>query len=91
MSGCVADVIPVTGEGGVRCQLENRAWNVDSRTGGTSGCVADVVPVAGEEGGSNVNLRIQEYLAHKNPPPVGPYSSPTPRNLWWSSGGGCFL
>ena len=27
---------------------------------------------------------LQEYLAHKNPPRVGSYSSPTPRYLWWS-------
>ena len=24
----------------------------------------------------------QGYLAHKNPPPVGPYSSPAPGDLW---------
>ena len=34
---------------------------------------------------------IHGYLAHKNPrPPVGPYSSPMPKDRW-SYGGGCFL
>ena len=27
----------------------------------------------------------------KTPPPVGPYSSPMPRDLLWSYGGGCLL
>jgi len=27
----------------------------------------------------------------RNSAPVGPYSSPMPRDLWWSYGGGCFL
>jgi len=27
---------------------------------------------------------LQGYLAHKNPPPVGPYSSPMPEDLRWS-------
>ena len=34
---------------------------------------------------------LQGYLAHQNPPPVGPYGSPMPRGLRWSWGGGCFL
>ena len=25
---------------------------------------------------------IQGYLAHKTPPPVGPYISPVPKDLW---------
>jgi len=36
-------------------------------------------------------LGLQGYLAHKTPPPVGPYSSPMPRALWWSLGSGLFL
>ena len=27
-------------------------------------------------------LDVQGYFAQKTPPPVGPYSSPMPRNLW---------
>ena len=34
---------------------------------------------------------LQGYLAHKKHPPVGPYSSPLPRALWWSYGGGGVL
>ena len=34
---------------------------------------------------------VQGYLAHKNPPPLGPYSRTMPRALWQSSGGGQFL
>ena len=35
---------------------------------------------------------LQEYLAHKTPPPpVGTYSSPIPRDLWGSWGGGSLL
>jgi len=34
---------------------------------------------------------LQGYLAHKNPPLVGPYSSPMPRDLWWSWGDWVFL
>ena len=26
---------------------------------------------------------IQGYLAHKRQPPLGPYSRPMPRVLWW--------
>ena len=26
--------------------------------------------------------KFQGYLAHKNPPLLGPYRSPMPRNLW---------
>jgi len=27
---------------------------------------------------------VRGFLAHKKHPPVGPYSSPMPRDLWWS-------
>ena len=27
----------------------------------------------------------------RNIPPVGPYRSPMPMDIWWSQGGGCFL
>jgi hypothetical protein len=30
-------------------------------------------------------ITLQEYLAHeKTPPPLGLYSRPIPRTLWWS-------
>jgi hypothetical protein len=30
-------------------------------------------------------LQVQGYLAHNSPPPpLGPYSRPIPRALWWS-------
>ena len=31
---------------------------------------------------SQLPSQVQGYLAHKTPPPVGPCSSPTPRDLW---------
>ena len=31
---------------------------------------------------------LRECLTHEPPPPVGPYSSPMPRDLWWSYGSG---
>ena len=34
---------------------------------------------------------LKGYLAHKNPPPVGPYNSPIPKDLWWSWWGQNFL
>ena len=37
------------------------------------------------------SVRLQGYLAHKNPPLLGPFSRPIPRALWWSKGGGLFL
>ena len=41
---------------------------------------------------TSTERRVQGYLAHKTPhPPVGPYSSPMPRDLWWPRGGGWFL
>ena len=37
-------------------------------------------------------LVLQGYLAQeKCPPPLGPYSRPMPRTLWWSYGGMRFL
>jgi len=34
---------------------------------------------------STLNPTLQGYLAHKTPPPpVGPCSSPLPRDLWWA-------
>jgi hypothetical protein len=46
----------------------------------------------GEELTRYAPFAIQGYLAHKEPPPpVGPYSSPVPRDLWQSQGSGCFL
>jgi len=32
--------------------------------------------------GVGIYSHLQGYLANKNPPPVGPYSSPMPRDLW---------
>ena len=36
-------------------------------------------------------LSPKPQTAPRTPPPVGPYSSPTHRDLWRSFGGGCFL
>jgi len=36
----------------------------------------------------NQKLSVEGYLAHKKPPLLGPYSSPAPRGLGWSWGGG---
>ena len=37
----------------------------------------------------SLSLGTEGYLAQKEtPPPIGPYSRPMPRALWWSSGGG---
>ena len=32
------------------------------------------------------NMRLKGYLAHKKPPPLGPYSRPMHRALWWGVG-----
>ena len=32
----------------------------------------------------NLSSSLQGHLDYKNPPPVGPYISPMPRDLWWS-------
>jgi hypothetical protein len=37
---------------------------------------------------SQISVHVQGYLAHKKPTPLGPYSSPMHRALWWSYGGG---
>ncbi|KAJ1466751.1 hypothetical protein T484DRAFT_1987665 [Baffinella frigidus] len=31
-----------------------------------------------------ITVALQGYLAHKKAPPLGPYSRPMPRALWWS-------
>ena len=55
---------------------------------------ADFGVVGGPTGGGRGPERgytLQEYLAHKTPPPVGPYSRTMPGDLWWPWGGGRFL
>jgi len=37
------------------------------------------------------DVLVQGYLAHKTPPPLGPYRRPMPRVLGGSSGGVRFL
>ena len=33
---------------------------------------------------ARLGAETQGYLAHKKPPPLGPYSRPVPRAQWWS-------
>jgi hypothetical protein len=38
--------------------------------------------LGGEAHVLEVEPQLVQYLAHMNPPPLGPYSSPVPRDLW---------
>jgi len=63
------------------CFLYTLTYFLDKRV-----CCLDTRVCAGEmEARLKASLlQVHGYLAHKNPPPVGPYSSLMPRDLWLS-------
>ena len=65
------------GEGG-----HEWSWSKWGRMSGPKRDEGVLCVVLGERRGS---YRSQGYLAHKKPPrpPLGPYSRPVPRALWW--------